>query len=74
MFSLISLFLVVVRSKCPSYVGLTGILVQELKHVFKVITKEDQLKGMCKYTFFLQVLHFSTVCQYSKIPYQAFVH
>ena len=36
---------VVVRSKCPSYVGITGILVQEFKHVFKIITKEDKLKG-----------------------------
>ncbi|XP_053085540.1 ribonuclease P protein subunit p29 [Pangasianodon hypophthalmus] len=36
--------LTVVRSKCPSYVGSTGILVQELKHVFKIITKENRLK------------------------------
>ncbi|XP_056135031.1 ribonuclease P protein subunit p29 isoform X2 [Lampris incognitus] len=35
----------VVRSKCPSYVGTTGILVQEFKHVFKIITKEDRMKG-----------------------------
>ncbi|XP_043101523.1 ribonuclease P protein subunit p29 [Puntigrus tetrazona] len=40
--------LTVVRSKCPSYVGLTGILVQELKHVFKIITKEDKLKVIPK--------------------------
>ncbi|XP_023671755.1 ribonuclease P protein subunit p29 [Paramormyrops kingsleyae] len=38
----------VVRSKCPSYVGATGILVQELKHVFKIITKEDKLKVIPK--------------------------
>ncbi|KAM8894023.1 ribonuclease P protein subunit p29-like isoform 5-T5 [Spinachia spinachia] len=38
--------LTVVRSKCPSYVGATGILIQEFKHVFKIITKEDQLKGV----------------------------
>ncbi|XP_072527589.1 ribonuclease P protein subunit p29 [Salminus brasiliensis] len=38
----------VVRSKCPSYVGTTGILVQELKHVFKIITKEDRLKTIPK--------------------------
>ncbi|MFT7816805.1 ribonuclease P protein subunit p29 [Arapaima gigas] len=38
----------VVRSKCPSYVGTTGILVQELKHVFKIITKEDKLKVIPK--------------------------
>ncbi|XP_070821332.1 ribonuclease P protein subunit p29 isoform X1 [Chaetodon trifascialis] len=38
----------VVRSKCPSYVGSTGILVQEFKHVFKIITKEDKLKVIPK--------------------------
>uniref|UniRef100_A0A3Q1EQS1 Ribonuclease P protein subunit p29 n=1 Tax=Acanthochromis polyacanthus TaxID=80966 RepID=A0A3Q1EQS1_9TELE len=37
-----------VRSKCPSYVGTTGILVQEFKHVFKIITKEDKLKVIPK--------------------------
>uniref|UniRef100_H3CLN9 Ribonuclease P protein subunit p29 n=1 Tax=Tetraodon nigroviridis TaxID=99883 RepID=H3CLN9_TETNG len=36
-----------VRSKCPSYVG-TGILVQEFKHVFKIITKENRLKVIPK--------------------------
>ncbi|XP_063043919.1 ribonuclease P protein subunit p29 [Engraulis encrasicolus] len=40
--------LTVVRSKCPSYVGATGILVQEMKHVFKIITKEDKLKVIPK--------------------------
>ncbi len=72
MFSLTSLFLVVVRSKCPSYVGLTGILVQELKHVFKVITKEDQLKGMCvnihySYRFYISVLYVSTQRCHTKL-------
>ncbi|XP_047436628.1 ribonuclease P protein subunit p29 [Mugil cephalus] len=38
----------VVRSTCPSYVGTTGILVQEFKHVFKIITKEDRLKVIPK--------------------------
>lgn len=38
----------VVRSRCPSYVGTTGILVQEFKHVFKIITKEDKLKVIPK--------------------------
>ncbi|XP_053176368.1 ribonuclease P protein subunit p29 [Scomber japonicus] len=38
----------VVRSKCPSYVGTTGILVQEFKHIFKIITKEDKLKVIPK--------------------------
>nr|XP_046241536.1 ribonuclease P protein subunit p29 [Scatophagus argus] len=38
----------VVRSKCLSYVGTTGILIQEFKHVFKLITKEDKLKVIPK--------------------------
>lgn len=36
----------VTKSKCPSYVGITGIILQEFKHVFKIITKEDKLKGI----------------------------
>ncbi|XP_076857037.1 ribonuclease P protein subunit p29 [Brachyhypopomus gauderio] len=40
--------LTVVRSKCPSYVGTTGILVQEFKHIFKIITKENKLKVIPK--------------------------
>ncbi|KAG8437355.1 hypothetical protein GDO86_008163 [Hymenochirus boettgeri] len=35
---------VVTKSKCPSYVGLQGIILQETKHVFKIVTKEDKLK------------------------------
>ncbi|KAG7239513.1 hypothetical protein INR49_028840, partial [Caranx melampygus] len=38
----------VVRSKCPSYVGTTGILVQEFKNILKIITKEDNLKVIPK--------------------------
>ncbi|KAM8946002.1 ribonuclease P protein subunit p29 [Pelodytes ibericus] len=38
----------VTKSKCPSYVGLSGIILQETKHVFKVITKEDKLKVVPK--------------------------
>lgn len=38
----------VTKSKCPSYVGVTGILLQETKHVFKIITKDDQLKVIPK--------------------------
>uniref|UniRef100_A0A452UC10 Ribonuclease P protein subunit p29 n=2 Tax=Ursus TaxID=9639 RepID=A0A452UC10_URSMA len=41
----------VTKSKCPSYVGVTGILLQESKHVFKIVTKEDHLKGLnCVFT------------------------
>uniref|UniRef100_A0A8C9ABB6 Ribonuclease P protein subunit p29 n=1 Tax=Prolemur simus TaxID=1328070 RepID=A0A8C9ABB6_PROSS len=38
----------VTKSKCPSYVGVTGILLQETKHVFKIITREDCLKVIPK--------------------------
>ncbi|KAM6380549.1 ribonuclease P protein subunit p29 [Pluvialis apricaria] len=38
----------VTKSKCPSYVGITGIILQEFKHVFKIITKEDKLKVVPK--------------------------
>lgn len=38
----------VTKSKCLSYVGVTGILLQETKHVFKIITKEDRLKVIPK--------------------------
>ncbi|XP_073913128.1 ribonuclease P protein subunit p29 isoform X2 [Castor canadensis] len=38
----------VTKSKCPSYVGVTGILLQETKYVFKIITKEDRLKVIPK--------------------------
>ncbi|CAK6436554.1 unnamed protein product [Pipistrellus nathusii] len=38
----------VTKSKCPSYVGVTGILLQETKHVFKVLTEGDRLKVIPK--------------------------
>uniref|UniRef100_A0A3B4A168 Ribonuclease P protein subunit p29 n=1 Tax=Periophthalmus magnuspinnatus TaxID=409849 RepID=A0A3B4A168_9GOBI len=38
----------VVRSRCASYVGLTGILIQEFKHVFKIITNKDEIKVIPK--------------------------
>lgn len=36
----------VTQSKCPSYVGLSGIIAQDSKEVFKIITKGDKLKSM----------------------------
>jgi len=38
----------VFRSKCPSYVGATGILVQETENTFKVVTVDDKLKVIPK--------------------------
>ncbi|XP_077567812.1 ribonuclease P protein subunit p29 isoform X1 [Stigmatopora nigra] len=37
--------IIVIQSKCPSYVGASGIIIQEFKHVFKIITKQDRIKG-----------------------------
>lgn len=39
------LFITVSRSKCPSYIGVSGILLQETKNAFKIITKDDKLKS-----------------------------
>ncbi|CAH3153256.1 unnamed protein product [Porites evermanni] len=36
------------RSKCPSYVGTSGILLQETKNAFKIITKDNELKMIPK--------------------------
>ncbi|XP_031562031.1 ribonuclease P protein subunit p29-like [Actinia tenebrosa] len=38
----------VCRSKCPSYVGKTGIVLQETKNVFKIIAKDNKLKVIPK--------------------------
>ncbi|XP_043937605.1 ribonuclease P protein subunit p29 isoform X3 [Protopterus annectens] len=38
----------VAKSRCPSYVGATGIILQEMKHIFKIITKDDKLKVIPK--------------------------
>ncbi|XP_023932718.1 ribonuclease P protein subunit p29-like [Lingula anatina] len=40
--------LTVTKSKCPSYVGTSGILIQETKNTFKLITKDDRLKTIPK--------------------------
>ncbi|KAK0139545.1 Ribonuclease P protein subunit p29 [Merluccius polli] len=65
--------LTVVRSKCPSYVGTTGILVQEFKHIFKIITKEDRLKVIPKNNsvFAVEVNGFVSHIYGSKFEYRA---
>ncbi|KAL8621699.1 hypothetical protein ACOMHN_024670 [Nucella lapillus] len=40
--------LTVQRSKCPSYVGLTGIVVQETRHTFVLVTPGDAVKSVPK--------------------------
>ena len=39
------------RSKCPSYVGISGIVLQESRHTFNLITPNDTVK--CKYTLMI---------------------
>lgn len=65
--------LTVVRSKCPTYVGTTGILVQEFKHIFKIITKEDRLKVIPKKNsvFAVEVNGFVSHIYGSKFEYRA---
>jgi ribonuclease P protein subunit POP4 len=40
--------LTIVKSKCPSYVGLQGIVVQETENAFRIVTKDDKLKTILK--------------------------
>ncbi|XP_065827532.1 ribonuclease P protein subunit p29-like [Oscarella lobularis] len=58
------------KSKCPHYVGLTGIIIMETQNTFKVITKENTIKVVPKsgsvFAFcidtFLFNLHGSQLC------------
>ncbi|KAM5138664.1 ribonuclease P protein subunit p29 isoform 2-T2 [Mantella aurantiaca] len=63
----------VYKSKCPSYVGLTGIILQETKHVFKIITKEDKLKVLPKLNcvFSVELDGFITYIYGSKLQMRA---
>ncbi|OZJ02847.1 hypothetical protein BZG36_03223 [Bifiguratus adelaidae] len=38
----------VTRSKCPSFVGVNGIMIQETENTFKIITPQDKLKVIPK--------------------------
>ncbi|XP_032709608.1 ribonuclease P protein subunit p29-like [Lontra canadensis] len=60
----------VTKSKCPSYVGITGILLQETKHVFKILTKEDRLKVIPKLNcvFAVEIDGFISYIYGSKFP------
>lgn len=40
--------LVVASSKCPSYVGLRGIVLQETRNIFRLITPDDKIKTIPK--------------------------
>ncbi|XP_066493594.1 ribonuclease P protein subunit p29 [Tiliqua scincoides] len=61
------------KSKCPSYVGITGIILQEMKHVFKIITKENKLKVIPKFNnvFSVEIGDFVSYIYGSKIQFRA---
>ncbi|KAH0619600.1 hypothetical protein JD844_000347 [Phrynosoma platyrhinos] len=63
----------VTKSKCPSYVGTTGIIVQEMKHIFKIITKEDKLKVIPKLNcvFSIELDGFVSYIYGSRIQFRA---
>lgn len=46
----------VVRSRCPSRVGVAGICVKETKAMFYIITEKDLLKGLGGLGCYLVVL------------------
>lgn len=45
--------IVVASSDCSSYVGLRGIVVQETRNVFRLITEENKVKSM----FIIIIIH-----------------
>uniref|UniRef100_A0A8D0DV32 Ribonuclease P protein subunit p29 n=1 Tax=Salvator merianae TaxID=96440 RepID=A0A8D0DV32_SALMN len=63
----------VTKSKCPSYVGVTGIILQEMKYIFKIITKDDKLKVIPKLNnvFSLEIDGFISYIYGSKIQFRA---
>ena len=36
----------VIRCRCPTYVGVSGIVLQETEKVFRIITRDNELKGL----------------------------
>lgn len=51
----------VVQSKCPTYVGIKGILIQDTKETFKIINKLDQVKSKLP-TNLLAILETNMFC------------
>ncbi|KAL3860075.1 hypothetical protein ACJMK2_010243 [Sinanodonta woodiana] len=41
-------YLTVKKSKCPSYVGISGIVLQETRNMFKMITRDNMVKSIPK--------------------------
>ncbi|KAJ1675251.1 RNase P/RNase MRP complex subunit [Spiromyces aspiralis] len=61
------------KSKCPSYVGHTGIVVQETKQLFRIITQDDRLLNIPKAnsTFKLEVGNRKYILYGSHMLYRA---
>lgn len=36
------------KSKCPTYIGTEGIVLQETENTFRIVTREDRLKTILK--------------------------
>uniref|UniRef100_A0A8C4QDY8 Ribonuclease P protein subunit p29 n=1 Tax=Eptatretus burgeri TaxID=7764 RepID=A0A8C4QDY8_EPTBU len=60
-------------SRCPSYVGTCGIVIQELKNILKIITAEDKVKVLPKHgnVFEIKFGPFSTLIYGSKFCVRA---
>lgn len=51
-------YLTVKKSRCPSYVGLSGIVMQETRNMFVLVTSSDEVKRIPKaHSLFTFVLH-----------------
>ena len=55
----------VCRSKCPGYVGITGIVVQETQNTFKLICKDNRVRSEDALHNNLYVLWILTGCVFS---------
>lgn len=45
----------VTQSRCPSLVGISGIVLQETKNAFVLVTFDNQLKSKCQHEFSVEV-------------------
>jgi len=51
-------FITVRKSRCPSYIGTSGIIVQETRNMFILVTPDDKVKSIPKaHSIFTMVLH-----------------
>lgn len=47
--------LIVKRSRCPSYIGMSGLVIMETKNTFQIICEDDKLRSNYYY-YYYQVL------------------